>query len=207
MSTANPVVVLATGNQGKVRELSAMLQDFGVSLKSLADYPDIGEIVEDGDTFEANALIKARAVCQHTGLPAMADDSGLAVDALNGAPGVYSARYSGDGATDASNNIKLLKELDCVADDARTARFVCVLAAVAPNGQSVLVRGEWEGVILREPRGENGFGYDPLFYLPQRGLTSAQLAPQDKNAISHRGQALQMLKDKWPLFAKAGGLG
>lgn len=199
-------VVLATGNKGKLRELAAMLDGFGIELKSLADFPDIGEIVEDGDTFEANALIKAKAVCDATGLPAIADDSGLAVDALNGAPGVYSARYSGDGATDATNNIKLLKELDCTPDAERTARFVCALAAMAPNGHSLVVRGEWEGQILREPRGENGFGYDPLFFLPRLGKSSAELPPAEKNAISHRGLALAKLREQWPEFAKASGL-
>jgi XTP/dITP diphosphohydrolase len=195
-------IVLATRNKGKLAELSALLADSGIEVESLAAHPDIGEIPETGDTFEANARIKAEAVCKATGLVAVADDSGLMVDALEGAPGIYSARFSGEDATDAANNVKLLKEMACVPDERRTARFVCVMVAMAPDGEAITARGTWEGVILREPRGEGGFGYDPLFFLPGEGVTSAELPAERKNDLSHRGQAMRALMSKWPDFWK-----
>ena len=201
-ATKQPAIVLATGNKGKLVELRAMLAEHDIDVRGLDEFPDIGEIVESGATFEENALIKARAVCSVTGMIAVADDSGLAVDALSGAPGVHSARYSGEGATDASNNIKLLKALECVPEDKRTARFVCVMAAVAPNGAILTTRGEWPGTVLASPRGAGGFGYDPLFLDPVAGLTAAEMQPADKNTVSHRGRALKALMARWPDFWK-----
>jgi len=197
-------VVLATRNKGKIAELSALLVGFGVQVLGLESFPDIGEIEETGATFAENAALKARTVAQATGLVALADDSGLAVDALSGAPGVYSARYSGENATDAANNAKLLKTLQDVPEAGRGCRFHSVVAAVAPNGAEILAQGRWEGRVLTSPRGAGGFGYDPLFLDPGLGRTAAELTPAEKNARSHRGQALRALLQDWPAFwAKA----
>jgi len=184
-------IVLATHNQGKVRELQAMLAGLGIAVQSLADFPEIGEIPETGDTFEENARIKALAVCRLTGLTALADDSGLAVDALDGAPGVYSARYSGENATDAKNNEKLLAAMKDVPDALRGCRFVSVVAIERPDGQEFICRGEWPGRLARAPRGHNGFGYDPLFVDPEIGLSAAEMNPEQKNERSHRGRAVR----------------
>ncbi|EPR44548.1 Nucleoside-triphosphatase rdgB [Desulfovibrio sp. X2] len=193
-------IVLATRNKGKIAELAALLEGLSVAVKGLSDYPEIPEIPEDGATFEENALIKARAVCKATGLPALADDSGLAVDALSGAPGVYSARYSGEGATDERNNAKLLEALRGLPEDGRACRFVCCMALVAPDGRETTVRGEWEGRVAEAPRGEGGFGYDPLFVDLASGRHAAELTREEKNARSHRGKALRALLDVWPAF-------
>lgn len=199
-------IVLATRNSGKIAELAETLQKFGLTVKGLDEFPEIGEIVEDGDTFEANALIKARTVAKATGLVAVADDSGLEVDALDGAPGVYSARYSADspelsGETiDERNNTKLLKELEGVEESRRTARFRCVMAAAAPEGQQLVACGAWEGRIAFAYKGDNGFGYDPLFIDPVDGQHSAELSKAEKNARSHRGNALQTLLADWSTF-------
>ncbi len=195
-------IVLATRNAGKIRELSAMLQTFDLDVKGLAEFPYIGEIEETGVTFLENARIKARAVAQATGLVAVADDSGLEVDALGGAPGVYSARYAGEQGDDEANNAKLLQELAHVPEEKRAARFRCVMVASAPNGAELAADAAWEGRIALAPAGGNGFGYDPLFYLPEHGCTSAQLSKEDKNAQSHRGQALRQLLQNWPAFWK-----
>jgi len=198
-------IVLATRNKGKIAELSAMLQGFGLTVRGLDDFPEIGEIEETGTTFEANALLKAQAVAEATGLVAVADDSGLEVDALDGAPGVYSARYAGEHANDAKNNQKLLAALAEVPDEARTARFRCVMLAYAPNGEQLVRSGAWEGAIARAPKGENGFGYDPLFVDSISGRHSAELSREEKNARSHRGKALRALLDDWAGFwARAG---
>ncbi len=199
-------IVLATRNKGKVAELEALLGGLGIRVQGLDAYPEIGEIPETGDTFEENAAIKARAVAQATGLVALADDSGLEVDALGGAPGVYSARYSGENATDESNNAKLLEALNGVPEEKRGCRFVSVIMAAAPNGASAQARGEWPGRVLFAPRGAGGFGYDPLFLDPEAGQTAAEMAAQDKNARSHRGRALRALIALWPDFwARAQG--
>lgn len=193
-SAAAAEVVLASGNAGKVREFQALLgpewrvrpqSEFGV-----------GPVEETGDTFIANALLKARHAARLTGLPALADDSGLEVDALGGEPGVRSARYAGSGADDAANNGRLLAALDGVPDAQRTARFRCVLVWVeGPDDESPLVaEGAWEGRILPAPRGSGGFGYDPLFLDPGTGLAAAELDPDAKNARSHRGRALARLR-------------
>lgn len=187
------IIVLATKNKGKIAELRALLEKSGITVKGLADFPDLGDIPETGTTFADNARIKARAVSTALDLPAVADDSGLCVDALSGAPGVYSARYSGENATDQANNAKLLAALAHVPDDARTARFVCAMAAMTPDGRLAESQGAWEGRIAAAPAGDGGFGYDPLFLVPDLGRTAAQLTPAEKNARSHRGLALARL--------------
>ena len=187
-------VVLATGNKGKVKEFTKLLEGvFGkvVSLRDLASPP---EVVEDGLTFRDNALKKAREIAKYSGKLTLADDSGLEIEALDGRPGVYSARYSGEGATDRTNIEKVLAELG--DNPNRKARFVCVLALVDPNGDELVVEGFCEGVILDKPRGEGGFGYDPVFYLPYREKTMAEIDPELKNRISHRANALKQLKSE-----------
>lgn len=185
-------VVLATGNKGKVKEFSNLLEGVFGKIISLSDLGSPPEVIEDGLTFRDNALKKAREIAQYSGKLTLADDSGLEVDALNGQPGVYSARYSGEGATDKTNIDKVLAELG--NNPNRKARFVCVLALVDSNGEELVVEGFCEGVILDEPRGEGGFGYDPVFYLPDRRKTMAELEPELKNTISHRANALKKLK-------------
>ncbi len=185
-------VVLATGNKGKVKEFSNLLEGVFGKIISLSDLGSPPEVIEDGLTFRDNALKKAREIAQYSGKLTLADDSGLEVDALNGQPGVYSARYSGEGATDKTNIDKVLAELG--NNPNRKARFVCVLALVDPNGEELVVEGFCEGVILGEPRGEGGFGYDPVFYLPDRRKTMAEVEPELKNTISHRANALKRLK-------------
>ena len=182
-------LVLASGNKGKLAEFQRLLEGLDVQIHSMKEYPEIGEIVEDGSTFAENALIKARAVCKATGKPAMADDSGLAVDALNGAPGIYSARFAGEQRSDADNNAKVLQLLEGVEDGKRTARFFCVIAIVLPDGREYTAEGTCEGTILHALQGEGGFGYDPLFYVAELDKTFAQLTMEEKNAISHRGMA------------------
>ncbi|MEW6727186.1 XTP/dITP diphosphatase [Desulforudis sp. 1088] len=188
-------LVLATRNAGKVRELAALLGPLGVEVVSLADYPEIGEIPEEGDTFQENAIFKAREVARLTGETALADDSGLEVDALNGAPGVYSARFAGEPKSDAANNAKLLRLLTGLPPEKRTARFRCVMALAVPDGRVYTAEETSEGIILDAPRGDNGFGYDPLFYVEEFGKTFAELDLTTKNRISHRGRALRKVKD------------
>ena len=191
-------VVLATRNAGKIDELRALLADLGVTVLGLADFPRIGDIPETGTTFLENARIKARAVCRATGLVSLADDSGLCVDALSGAPGVFSARYAGEEATDAANNAKLLAALAGLPEAQRTCRFVSVVVAAAPDGRELAAEGVWEGHVATAPAGQGGFGYDPLFFDPTAGQTAAELTPAAKNARSHRGKALAALVAKWP---------
>lgn len=185
-------VVLASGNAGKLRELGDVLAPLGVLLAPQSQY-GVPEAAENGLSFVENAIIKARAASQHTGLPAIADDSGLEVDYLNGAPGIYSARYSGAG--DAANNARLLRELGDTPESMRGARFQCVLVYMrhALDPTPLVCQASWEGSILFEPRGEHGFGYDPLFYVPGHDCSSAQLPPEIKNRISHRAQASALL--------------
>lgn len=199
-AAARPVVVLATRNRGKIAELSGLLAGFGLSVRGLSDFPQLSEVEETGESFLENALLKARSVCEALGLAAVADDSGLEVDALDGRPGVRSARYSGENATDEANNQKLLAELAGVPEDRRGGRFVCVMAAVRPGGRSITARGAWEGRIALAPRGTNGFGYDPVFLDPTLGRTAAELTREEKNARSHRGKALRALLAQWPGF-------
>ncbi|OEU65427.1 MAG: non-canonical purine NTP pyrophosphatase, RdgB/HAM1 family [Desulfovibrio sp. S3730MH75] len=195
-------VVLATSNKGKIAEFKELLKDFGLTVKGLDEYPEIGEIPEPGETFLENSIIKAQTVANATGLIAVADDSGLEVDALDGRPGVYSARYSGEDATPAKNNLKLLAELDGVEEAKRTARFVCVMVAATPNNIRIQSRGEWDGRIAFELSGAEGFGYDPLFFDPELGCVSAEMTRETKNSRSHRGKALRALMAQWPDFQK-----
>ena len=196
-------IVLASANKGKIAEIKDLLADLDPDLHifSIDDYPWIGPVPEPGKTFEANALYKARFVCQHSGCIALADDSGLEVDGLHGAPGVYSARYSGAEASDQENNAKLLAEMEQLSGNDRRARFRCVLAVCAPNGEQLVVDGSWEGRIADSPRGEKGFGYDPLFIDLSSGRTAAQMTREEKSQLSHRGQALRRLVQLWPDFA------
>ncbi len=187
-------IVLATGNTNKLRELRQMLQDTDISIAGLDEFPDYPEVVEDGKSFAENALKKARAAAQHCHMVAVADDSGLEVDILEGRPGIYSARYAGDDADDKKNNEKLLEELSGVPEEKRTARFCCVIAVVDMTGNETTVEGTYKGLILNSPRGGLGFGYDPLFLDPVSGLTFAEMEPDRKNRISHRASAMQGLK-------------
>ncbi len=193
-------IVLASGNAGKLAELQTILADWGVELLPQSQF-SVSDVAETGLSFVENALIKARHACEATGLPAIADDSGIEVDALQGEPGIYSARYSGQQGPDADthNNTKLLQELEQVPSEARTARFQCVIVYMrfTRDPMPLICQGTWEGSILFAPQGENGFGYDPLFYVPQHDCSSAELSPQIKNSLSHRGKALQQLKACW----------
>lgn len=196
MSETLSLVVVATGNAHKLEEIRTILaaEDLEVELISMREF-DVPEPVEDGATFEANALIKARACAQATGLPAIADDSGLEVDPLGGDPGVRSARYAGEPSDDAANNAKLIGALDAIPEVERTARFVCAAALVLPSGTEVTVRGTMEGHIVDEARGRHGFGYDPHFVSDavDDRRTNAELSPDEKDAISHRGAAFRAL--------------
>lgn len=182
-------LILASGNQGKIAEFRRLLDGLEIQVHSMKEYPEIGEIAEDGATFAENALIKARAVCRATGKAALADDSGLMVDALDGAPGIYSARFAGEQRDDAANNAKLLQLLEPVADADRSGQFFCAIAIVLPDGREYTVEGTCPGMILRELKGQGGFGYDPLFYVPEMRKTFAELIMEEKNRISHRGHA------------------
>lgn len=187
-------LVLASKNVGKVVEFRRILEELGgdnLEVVGLDAFPEIGEIEETGTTFEENSLLKARTVCQLTGLPTLADDSGICVDALNGAPGLYSARFSGKG--DTANNVKLLRELKNVPDGQRTAYFICVAAYVQPDGFEEVAEGRIYGNIIHEPRGTGGFGYDPLFQPEGLNSTSAELSAEEKDAISHRGKAMRAI--------------
>lgn len=187
-------VVLATGNAGKVRELASLLADFGLEVIAQTEL-GVSSADETGLTFIENAILKARHAAQVTGLPAIADDSGLAVAALGGAPGIYSARYAGENATDQQNLEKLLAALKDLPDDQRQAQFHCVLVYLrhAEDPTPLVCHGSWEGMITHQPAGEGGFGYDPIFYVPGEGKTASQLTREEKSAISHRGQALKLL--------------
>lgn len=187
-------LVLATRNKNKVRELGVLLADLGVEVVSLDAYPGLPEIPEEGATFTENAVFKAAQVSRLTGEVALADDSGLEVDALDGRPGVYSARFAGEPASDKANNTKLIAMLEAVPPAQRTARFRCVMALAVPGGEVRTAEGVSEGLIIPEPRGENGFGYDPLFYVPEYDRTFAELPLDVKNRISHRGRALAKVK-------------
>jgi XTP/dITP diphosphohydrolase len=190
-------LVLASGNPGKLRELSVILDDLGYQLHAQSEF-DVAEVAETGTTFIENAIIKARHAAALTGLAALADDSGIEVDALDGAPGVYSARFSGADADDAANNALLVDKLRNVPPAQRNARYraVIVLMRHAADPSPLICEGSWEGMIQLEPAGEGGFGYDPYFFLPDQGCTSAQLSASEKNRLSHRGAALEELKRK-----------
>ncbi|MDA2915940.1 XTP/dITP diphosphatase [Nitrospinae bacterium AH_259_B05_G02_I21] len=183
-------LVVATRNRGKLDEIRAILASLPVEVASLADYPELEPIEEDGATFEANAVKKALHVAASTGHLTLADDSGIEVDALDGAPGVHSARFAGPEATDEANNAKLLELMAAVPDAERTARFRCVVAIATPEGHLEAAEGACEGLVARRERGDKGFGYDPLFFVPEYGMTFGELPEGIKNAISHRGRAL-----------------
>lgn len=187
-------LVVATRNDGKWREIQAMLSLPGLEILSLADFPDCPEVVEDGATYLENARKKAVAVAEHCRAWALADDSGLEVDALGGRPGVFSARYAGEAANDAANNQKLLQELAGMEESRRGARFRCVLVLRHPDGREYFTEGELPGSIAESPQGAGGFGYDPVFLLPGRPFTLAQLTAEEKNSLSHRRQALEKMR-------------
>ena len=187
-------LVLASDNRGKLAEFRALLSDWGYSIRPQGEF-NVTSAPETGLTFIENAILKARHACAQTGFPALADDSGIAVDALGGRPGIYSARFAGSGASDAANNEKLLCELAGVAEENRTARYHCVLVLLqhAADPTPLICHAEWSGRILSAPAGSGGFGYDPLFFVRSHNCTAAQMDPTEKNRISHRGQALQQI--------------
>ena len=192
-------IIFATGNEGKMKEIRMILADMGLSIQSMKQADIVLDIEENGRTFEENAVIKAKAVAQaarEKGISAivLADDSGLEIDYLNKEPGIYSARYMGEDTSYHIKNANLIERLEGVADEQRTARFVCAIAAILPDGTQRITRGTIEGRIGYEEKGENGFGYDPIFYLPEYQCYSAELSPEEKNKISHRGKALEEMK-------------
>jgi len=188
-------LVLATRNRHKGEELAALLGDLGIGIRTLDEFPEMPEVIEDGETCEANAIKKARAVSKATGLMAVADDTGLEVDALGGRPGVYAARYAGEHATYEDNWRKLLQELSGVPRNRRTARFMTVAAMALPSGEVQVTTGQLEGVISEEPAGARGFGYDPVFFVPELGKTLAELSAEEKNRISHRAKAFAQVRE------------
>ena len=198
-------IVASTRNEGKLREIRELLKGFGVTILSMRDISDAPVVRETGSSFRENALLKAETIAAFTGMLTIADDSGLEVDALGGEPGVYSARFAGEEASDDDNNKELLSRLTGVPMEERGAVFKCVIAAVDPDGKRMFVEGECRGVIQFEERGEFGFGYDPLFLVPELGKTFAELAPEIKNTISHRARAMKKLRDSLEEHIKASG--
>jgi XTP/dITP diphosphohydrolase len=188
-------LVVATRNPGKLKEIRQLLEGHVCTLFSLADFQDLPHLIEDGDTFEKNAIKKARMTASIINKPVLADDSGLVVDILDGKPGIYSARFAGEGASDEQNNAKLLAELHGIPDGHRSAAFHCTVALCFPDGSCYTFSGELKGLILEEPRGSSGFGYDTLFFIPEYNKTLAELPHEVKNKISHRGKALANLKN------------
>lgn len=187
--------MLATRNKDKGRELAALLADAGIVIRTMAEFPDAPEVIEDGETCEANAVKKAVTIARHTGLPAVADDTGLEVEALGGRPGVYAARYAGRDATYEDNWRKLLRELEGIPWEKRGARFITVAALAEPNGSVRITTGSLEGFIAEKPAGTKGFGYDPVFYVPELRKTLAELSPEEKNRISHRARAFAKVRE------------
>ena len=188
-------VIFATSNEGKMKEVRAILEDLGMEVVSMKEAGISVDVVEDGTTFEENAVIKATEIQKVCGEIVLADDSGLEVDYLNKEPGIYSARYMGEDTSYKIKNQSLIDRLEGVEDEKRTARFVCAIAAAFPDGSVEVTRGTIEGQIGYEEKGENGFGYDPIFYVPEYGCTTAQLSPEQKNEVSHRGKALRLMKE------------
>ena len=189
-------IIFATGNEGKMREIRMILEDLGVPVLSMKEAGISADIEENGKSFAENAAIKAKAIMEMTGEIVMADDSGLEIDYLDGAPGIYSARFMGEDTSYDIKNKALIDKLAGVPDEKRTARFVCAIACALPDGQILESRGTMEGIIGYEIKGENGFGYDQIFYLPECGCTSAEISPEKKNELSHRGKALRAMKEK-----------
>ena len=194
-------IVFATGNKGKIKEIQMILADLEVEVITMKEAGIEIDIVEDGKTYEENAMIKARAVAKYTDAIVMADDSGLEIDYLNNEPGIYSARYMGEETSYRIKNANLIERLNGVPDEQRTARFVCAIAAVLPDGRELTTRGIIEGRIGYEEKGENGFGYDPIFYVPRFGKTTAELSEEEKNQVSHRGNALMLMKEELKKYA------
>ena len=191
-------IIFATGNENKMKEIRMILADCGYDILSMKQAGIDIDIVEDGNTFEENALIKARAISavkEAEGCIILADDSGLEVDYMGGAPGIYSARFEGEDTPYSIKNRIIIDKLETAKEEERTARFVCAIAAVFPGGKEFTRRGVIEGVIAHEPAGENGFGYDPIFYVPEFGKTTAELSPEEKNKVSHRGNALRLIRE------------
>ena len=188
-------VIFATGNENKLREIRQITKDMGIEIVSMKDAGCFEDVEETGTTFEENAYLKASAIAKKSGLPTLADDSGLEVDYLGKQPGIYSSRYLGEDTPHSVKNADLIRRLEGVPDEKRTARFVCAICYVRPDGSTETVKETMEGRIAYEPAGTNGFGYDPIFFLPDRGCTSAELLPEEKNRISHRGKALRKMRD------------
>lgn len=195
-----PMLVIATKNQNKLAEFKEIMKDSNIDIKSLADFGPIPEVIEDGDTFDQNAYKKAHHTARILGLPAIADDSGLVVGTLGGEPGVYSARYAGPGATDEENCTKLLTALK--GQKNRKAHFSCVLSIAVPSGPALTYENRCDGIILESPKGKSGFGYDPVFYFEEYGKTFAELSPEEKNSVSHRGKALKEVKTELTMIKK-----
>jgi len=186
-------VIIATKNPGKAKEFEHIFAERGIEVQTMLDFPEIPEVEETGLTFEENAILKAETVSLALGKMVISDDSGLMVDALEGRPGIYSARYAGEPKNDQNNTDKVLSELEGIPDEKRSARFYCALAVAVPGQETITVSGTCEGRILEEQRGTNGFGYDPVFYVPEKGLAMAELSSEEKNKISHRANALKKL--------------
>ncbi|MEG0293239.1 ribonuclease PH [Enterococcus sp.] len=201
---ADKTIMIATGNPGKAKEFEKMFAEAGYQIKTLKDYPDLPDVKETGKTFEENARLKAETIANILQMPVLADDSGLEVDELGGLPGIYSARFAGEHKSDGSNNAKLLYELTDVPDEKRGAQFHCTLVFAAPKKQSLVVEAKWRGRIGRIPRGDNGFGYDPLFIVEGMDKTAAELSNEEKNHLSHRGQALAKLQKEWQSWLESG---
>ena len=189
-------LIFATGNENKMKEIRMILGDLDYEILSMKEAGIDADIVEDGKTFEENAIIKETAISKQSGCLVLADDSGLEVDYMDKMPGIYSARWMGEDTSYRIKNKAIIDKLEGVPDEKRTARFVCAIAAVFPDGRVVTKRGAIEGIIGYEERGENGFGYDPIFFLPEYGKTTAELSPEEKNRISHRGRALELIKSE-----------
>ena len=189
-------LIFATGNMNKMREIRQIFGDLDMEIQSMKEAGIDVDVVEDGTSFEENALIKARAIHEASGALVLADDSGLEIDYLGGEPGIYSARYMGEDTSYDIKNAELLRRMEGVPEEERTARFVCACAAALPDGREYVIRGVMEGHVAHKIAGANGFGYDPIFFLPEYGKTSAEISPEEKNAISHRGKALRMMREK-----------
>ena len=188
-------IIFATGNENKLREIRQITENMGIEIVSMKDAGYYTEVEETGTTFEENAYLKASAIAKKCNLPTLADDSGLEIDYLNKEPGIYSSRFMGEDTPHSVKNAELLRRMEGVPDEKRTARFVCAICLVRPDGSSETVKATMEGRVAYKIAGKNGFGYDPIFFLPERGCTSAELSPEEKNEISHRGKALRMMRD------------
>ena len=188
-------IIFATGNENKLREIRQITENMGIEIVSMKDAGYYTEVEETGTTFEENAYLKASAIAKKCNLPTLADDSGLEIDYLNKEPGIYSSRFMGEDTPHSVKNAELLRRMEGVPDEKRTARFVCAICLVRPDGSSETVKATMEGRVGYKSAGKNGFGYDPIFFLPERGCTSAELSPEEKNKISHRGKALRMMRD------------